>query len=193
MTRFGAIFVMRKMTRLTMRSISYIALLLTFTLVLGSCRKIVQLPPEPHIEFVSFAVFDTTDILGNNSKGGRLKIYFEDGNGDLGLRPAETGQEDTTNLFLTLYRKTNGNMVQVPDNDLMKPSPYRIPYMERTGSNKILKGTITVAMLYLFYDPRENDTIMYDIYIKDRANNLSNTVSTSEIALSFNKVYKNPE
>jgi len=84
-------------------------------------------------------------------------------------------------------------MIQVPDDDLMKPASYRIPYMERTGRNKILKGTITIAMLYLFYDPDDNDTIMYDITIKDRADNFSNTISTSEIALSFNNVYMNPE
>jgi hypothetical protein len=84
-------------------------------------------------------------------------------------------------------------MVQVPDNDLMKPSAYRIPYMERTGTNKILKGTITIAMLYLFYNTADNDTIIYDISIKDRAENYSNTISTSEIALSINNVYKNPE
>jgi hypothetical protein len=173
-----------------MRSINYIALLLGLVLFLGSCRKIIKLPPEPYIEFVSFTVFDTTDILDNDSKGGRLKIYFEDGDGDLGLKP---GDADTTNLFLTLYRKTKGEMVQVPDNDLMKPSDYRIPYMERTGNNKILKGTITIAMLYLFYNPVDNDTIMYDINIRDRAEHFSNTISTSEIALSFNNVYKNPK
>ncbi len=75
----------------------------------------------------------------------------------------------------------------------MKPSAYRIPYMERTGNNKVLKGNITVAMLYLFYNPEDNDTLMYDVYIKDRAGNVSNTISTTEIALSFNNVYKNPD
>ena len=177
-----------------MRPIKYLFFLsLAAILVLGSCRKIVQLPPEPRIEYRSFTVFDTMDILGNVSKGGRLKIYFEDGNGDLGLKSDITSQADTTNLFLTLFRKTNGEMSQVPDDDLMKPSSYRIPYMERTGNNKILKGTITVAMLYLFYDPADNDTIIYDVYIKDRAGLISNTISTTEIALSFNNVYKNPE
>jgi hypothetical protein len=176
-----------------MRLIKYLFLSLAAVMLFGSCRKIQQLPPEPYIEFISFTVFDTTDILDNDSKGGRLKIYFEDGDGNLGLKSAESEQEDTTNLFLTLYRKTDGEMVQVPDDDLMKPSAYRIPYMERTGNNKILKGTITVALLYIFYDPADNDTIMYDVNIKDRDGNLSNTVSTSEIALSVNNVYKNPE
>ncbi len=78
-------------------------------------------------------------------------------------------------------------MVPAPDNDPLKPSDYRIPYLERLGQNKILKGTISVTFLYLFYSPA--DTIRYDFYLKDRAENLSNTVSTSEIILSENGTY----
>jgi len=154
-----------------------------------SCTKIQQLPPEPYIEYRDFAVFDTLDILGNYCKGGRLKFYFEDGDGNLGLKsPEETGQ-DTTNLFFTLYRKVNGVMTQVPDNDNMKPSSYRIPFMDREGQNKILKGTISVTFIYLFYNPADKDTVMYEFNLKDRAENYSNTVSTAEIPLSVNGTY----
>jgi hypothetical protein len=173
-----------------MRIFKFIIIIILAAVAFASCVKIQQLPPVPKIEFTSFEVFDTTDILGNDCKGGRLNFYFEDGDGDLGLHPAESAEEsDTTNLFLTLFRKTGGIMAQVPDNDLMKPSAYRIPYMERTGQNKILKGTISVTFLYLFYVPADNDTIRYDFYIKDRAGNISNTAATSEIALSVNDLY----
>lgn len=155
----------------------------------GSCRKIEQLPPEPKIEFQSFAVFDSNDILGNFYKAGRLKFHFQDGDGDLGLQVAEAGATDTTNLFFTLYRKVRNVMVQVPDNDLIRPSSYRIPYMERLGQNKILKGTIAVTFLYLNYDPADTDTLRYDFEIKDRAGNFSNIDSTAEIVLSVNGLY----
>jgi hypothetical protein len=157
--------------------------------VSGSCTRIQQLPPEPFIEFRNFTVFDTTDILGNDCKGGRLKFYFEDGDGNLGLEsPEETGL-DTTNLFFTLYRKTDGVMTQVPEDDPLKPSSYRIPFMEREGQNKILKGIISVTFTYLFYEVQNKDTIMYDFYLKDRAENFSNTASTTEILLSVNGTY----
>ncbi len=155
----------------------------------AACRKIEQLPPEPSIEFRSFQVIDTTDILGNDIKGGRLKFYFEDGDGNLGLKVAESGSQDTVNLFFTLYRKNNGLWAVAADNDPIKPSDYRIPYMERTGQNKILRGTVSVTFMYFFYEPALNDTIMYDFYIKDRAGNQSNVVSTPEIALSVNNTY----
>ena len=174
-----------------MRKFKYPVIILILVLALGSCRKIEQLSPKPHIEFTSFTVFDTVDILGNSAKGGRLRLYFEDGDGDLGLEVPSGNQTDTTNMFLTLFRKTGENRVQATDNDPLKPSPYRIPYMERLGQNKILKGTISVTFLYTFYDPRDSDIISYDLFIKDRAENKSNIVSTCEIPLSVNGIYKN--
>ncbi len=171
----------------SMRTIKYLAIIIIAVLTLDSCRKIQTLPAIPHIEFRSFAVFDTIDILGNVTKGGRLKFYFEDGDGNIGLQPPSGDQPDTTNLFFTLFRKSNGLMVQAPDNDPLKPSPYRIPYLERLGQNKILKGTISVTFLYLFYTSA--DTISYDFYLTDRAMNESNIASTGEIILSENNIY----
>jgi hypothetical protein len=173
-----------------MRKIKCLVILLTGLLALNACKKVQQLPASPSVKFTSFAVFDTTDILGNTEKGGRLKFYFEDGDGNVGL-PEPSGQSvDTTNLFLVLFRKVNGEMVKAPENDPLKPSDYRIPYMVRMGTNQILKGTIAVTFVYLFWSPA--DTIRYDFYIKDRADNISNTESTCDVILSVNDVYKKP-
>ena len=156
---------------------------------LFSCGKFESLPPEPHIEYKSFSVFDTTDILGNSIKGGRLNLYFEDGDGDLGLEaPFEDAEADTINFFVTLYRMTDGQLSQAPDNDPYKTTGFRIPYMERTGRNKILKGNISVIFFYLFYT--EEDTIRYDVYLKDRAGNISNSVSSSVIPVYHSGVYE---
>ena len=170
-----------------MKKLIYLLFAAVFIYGLSSCRKVEVLPAIPHIEFTSFTIFDTLDILGNTSKGGRLKFHFEDGDGDLGLNPPSDFQTDSTNLFFTLFRKTGGVMMQAPDNDPLKPPAFRIPYMARLGQNKILKGTISVTFLYLFSNP--TDTIKYDFYIQDRAMNMSNVVSTSEIVLGVNKTY----
>ena len=166
----------------------YLLLAAIVGLAAGACKKIESLPAQPRIEFTSFTVFDTIDILGNSAKGGRLKFYFEDGDGDLGLTEPSKDQADTTNLFLSLFRKTGGRLVPASENDPLRPSDYRIPYMERTGVNRILKGTISVTFVYLFYEA--TDTIKYDFYMRDRAQNLSNTASTPEIAVGVNSVYK---
>lgn len=168
-----------------MKTINILAICILTALFI-SCTKLEQLPPVPRIEYRSFTVFDTVDILGNRAQGGRLTFYFEDGDGDIGMeQPAE--ENDTNDLVLTLYRKTGGVLALAPQNDPLKPSSYAIPYMQREGQNKILKGEISVTFLYLFYSV--SDTIMYEFYIKDRANNKSNAATTSEIAIAHNKTY----
>jgi hypothetical protein len=169
-----------------MNKVIFAGAILFIPVFLLSCRKIEKLPPEPSIKFTSFQVFDTTDILGNEAKGGRLKFYFEDGDGDLGLDPPTDITQDSTNLFFKLYRVTGGKLIPAASNDILKPSDYRIPYMERLGQNKILKGTISVTFLYLFYTPA--DSIEYEFYIKDRAEHASDTVRTCEISLGANGI-----
>ncbi|MDT8400720.1 MAG: hypothetical protein RQ743_03415 [Bacteroidales bacterium] len=146
---------------------------------LNACEKIKQLPPEPYIEFRQFTMYDTIDLLGNLAKAGILEFYFEDGDGDLGLKQPVAGETDTTNLFFSLYKKEGGVFSEVDESDPNDPSDYRIPYMEREGQNKILQGTIEITFLYFFYGL--TDTIMYEFYVKDRAGNESNIASSCQI------------
>jgi hypothetical protein len=171
-----------------MRIIKYPLLFVIALFFLGSCTKIEHLSPVPKIRFNSFTIFDTTDILGNVTKAGKLEFYFEDGDGDIGLKVPTGGQADSTNLFFTLYRKTDGIMELAPADDPLTPSDYRIPYMVRLGQNKIIKGTVSVTFLYLFYS--SSDTIKYDFHLKDRALHDSNMASTSEIIIATNDVYR---
>jgi len=147
-----------------------------------SCRKIEKLPPEPTVEFRSFSVFDTVDILGNPARAGKLTFYFEDGDGDLGLPdPDTTGTMASSNLFLQLFRQTGGEFVLVPITDPLYPSEYRIPFMETPGQNKIMRGTIDVTLIYFFYN--DTDTLYYDFWIRDRSGHDSNTATTCVVIL----------
>jgi hypothetical protein len=171
-----------------MRKNRYLLLAIISLFALGSCQKVQQLSGTPHIDYTSFTIFDTVDILGNTSKGGKLKFRFEDGDGDLGLDAPINGQIDSTNLFISLFRKKQGVMDSITVLDPLLPSPaLRIPYMERLGQNKILKGTISVTFIYQSYLPA--DTIKYDFFIKDRALNISNVATTNEIIPSVDSVY----
>jgi hypothetical protein len=163
-------------------------LILTLTSI-NACIKVEQLPPRPSIEFTSFEIYDTLDILGNISKGGRLLFRFEDGDGDLGLTAPVGAQIDTTNLNLLLYRKIDGSMVRVTDkyDPLLPYDAYRIPFLERLGQNQILRGSISVTFIYQSYEP--GDTIKYQFFIKDRAENLSNIEETAEIIVAENNIY----
>jgi hypothetical protein len=153
-----------------------------------ACTRIENLPDTPSVEFRSFRLFDSTDILGNNLKAGVMTFYFEDGDGDLGLAdPDSTSTADTTNLFLKLFRKTNGTFTEVGDGDFLKPSSYRIPYLEPIGQNHVLKGTIDITLLYFIY--KDTDTLYYDFWVKDRKGHESNIDSTCVIVLGKTGIF----
>lgn len=166
----------------TYMKISFPIVIFTLLILLGSCGPIEKLPPEPSIEFRTFALFDTIDILGNPARAGKLTFYFEDGDGDLGLTaPDSIPSSSEDNLFLQLFRKTGGVFELAPPSDPLYPSNYRIPYLNAPGQNKILMGTIDLTIIYFIYN--DTDTLYYDFWIKDRSGNESNTASTCVVVL----------
>jgi len=175
----------------SMKNKTFTSALIIILLAVSSCIKLETLPEEPRIEFTSFTVFDTTDILGNTLQAGKLRFYFEDGDGDIGLRPPSGPEDelaDTINLFLTLYRIENGESSLAPGDDPYKPTGFRIPYMERLGRNTILQGHINVTLYYFFHT--SEDSISYEFSIRDRAGNISNTESTPVIPVDVKGVYE---
>jgi len=166
-----------------MKALARILILIITVLLSGlSCKKIESLPEIPSISFKNFTLIDTIDALGNEGKIGELTFDFEDGDGDIGLTQPDSLSADSTNfnLFFTLFSKTNGEFIEVSENDLETPLNYRIPYIEKEGQNKALKGEIQVDFIYLLF---EYDTIRYSFFILDRALHKSNVETTPEIAL----------
>jgi hypothetical protein len=153
-----------------------------------ACVKIDKLPSTPSITFTSFETYATVDTLGNPDRVGKLKFHFQDGDGDLGLNPPNGSGQDSVNLFFNMFRVTKGVLVPAADNDPLKPSPYRIPYLSQVGQSHVLTGTISVTFLYLFYS--DADTIEYQFYIKDRAGHASDTVSTCPIVIVKDTICK---
>ena len=148
----------------------------------NSCDEFVSYPDTPVISFKAFTLYRTTDILGNEILLGKLDIDFTDGDGDVGLnQPDSDTLADSLkyNLFLTLHEFKDGDLIEVeePEGTLF----YRIPYMERTGQNKTLQGTITVD---IEYKTVEYDIIAYTFYLMDRAYNRSNTDTTGLIVFT---------
>jgi hypothetical protein len=164
---------------------SVIIIIIAVLLMMGSCKPIESLPDEPRIEFRTFTLYDTIDLLGNYAKAGTLTFYFEDGDGDLGLdAPLTPGVDPSSNLFFQLYRK-NGDLFELAGpSDPLFPSEYRIPYLEAEGQNKILKGTIDVTLMYIIYEA--TDTLYYDFWIRDRGGHDSNTATSCIIILGEN-------
>jgi len=157
------------------------AILLIFIGFIFSCQKIITYSDIPQIKFKSFTLKDTVDAIDNIIKLGELVFSFIDGDGDLGLEQPDSIQQNDTiivNLFFTLFEKIDGQFQKVDEEDLETPLNYRIPYMEREGQNKTLKGEIQVNFEYYII---EYDTIKYEFYIVDRALHKSNVETTPEI------------
>ena len=124
-------------------------------------------------------MFDSIDILGNEHRAGVIEFYFEDGDGDIGIKQPLPGipDQDTINLYFHQFNKENGAF------DLPKDTlNYRIPYIERIGQNQVIQGTIEITILYIGFS--ENDTIKYNFYLKDRAGHESNISTSCEISFS---------
>ncbi|MDP4186444.1 MAG: hypothetical protein Q8907_07595 [Bacteroidota bacterium] len=153
-----------------------IVLLLVAGAIVYSCDKLETYPPVPEIHFKNFTIIDSaTDYY---QKKGVLAIDFVDGDGDLGLDTASTVDSLNADVFIKLQKKINGQYIT----DTSKYN-YIMPYMEKTGQNKTLKGTIKIKFEYTKAFINQYDTIRYYFYIVDRAKHHSNTDTTSDIGL----------
>lgn len=167
-----------------MKFIQYI-FLFVFIILLAGCPDIEVIPEIPEIEFLSFAITEDMDDLGNIILMGGLIFSFQDGDGDIGLPEPDTitpGDISIYNLFFTMYKKIGGEYIKLGEDELGAPLYYRIPYIEpREGQNKILRGEINIDFEY---PTIQYDTIRYDFYITDRALHKSNIELTPDISFS---------
>ena len=165
-----------------MKNLSTYLLIALAGLLIVSCYKVEEYPPEPEVSYKSFLLEDTTDILDNVILSGTLRLHFVDGDGDIGHEePTDTASEEAVkNLFLDLLEKVDGVYQEA---ELAIPYEYRIPYFETTANDPTLRGDILVSDID-FYPPFEGDTVKLRFYLIDRAGNKSNVGITPEIVLA---------
>jgi len=160
---------------------------IALTIILVSCREVVNYPDEPAIDFLSVISVDSTDVLDNPVKRVTLTFHLTDGNGDMGLTPADTTgpySKDSIyyyNLFLQEYKMDNGLYVEVPAPDGLRR--YRIPDLTPAGQNKTLIADISVTVEYPHSqsNPLPFKDFRYEFYVVDRDLNVSNRDTSSVI------------
>ena len=162
----------------------FIVLILSY-----ACTKKDVYPIEPHIDLM-LPIVKITNIVGIDSLG-IIKLYFTDGDGDLGLRPTDTAINYRYNLFIKYFEKKKGKFEEIILTTLnpltLKLDTLwfngRIPYVTPEGKTKAISGEISDTLpINNQYSPY--DTIKYQIYIQDRALHKSNVVETPEIVLN---------
>lgn len=151
--------------------------LLCASVTFATCISPPDYPIEPQIAFSSM-----TKTVMRQGYGSEDSVYitlsFTDGDGDLG---SAGSSKDSLNVYIT--DKRNNKPVE---------QTYRIPYVPEAGAKNGISGEIkflmyTTCCLSLepcrLPPPRAMDTLVYEIYIKDRAGHKSNAVKTNPIFL----------
>ncbi|MCB2219674.1 MAG: hypothetical protein KQI35_04700 [Bacteroidetes bacterium] len=158
------------------------AVLIIMATMLYSCQDEEQYPIIPEIKYEDFV------LLYNPASGiierGVLKISFKDGDGDIGLRQNETTPPYDYNLFITYYEIQYGDTIEVflvdPVSGDTSNFHARVPILTPEGNNKSIKGEIEDTLFV--YNPNSDfDTIMYSVYLVDRALHKSNVITTPMI------------
>ncbi len=160
---------------------------LLLCIVFTSCRERTKFQLEPVLEFVSLEkVYNGTNI----DEQAILKLYFTDGDGNIGLDgtdnepPFDTASVYKNNFFVTYYAKRNGEFVTFPEFAFNA----RLPRFLSTNDPESLEGEIEYALSIrnpLITAP-DVDTVMFECWLVDRDLNESNHVFTPSIIV-FNR------
>jgi len=160
------------------------------TMLFSACNnEQVNLSPIPKIEFVSIEKIKSSE---DKDSVLRLTLYFEDGDGDIGLSESDTaapfnyGSPYFHNLPITYLVKSGNQFIEVVDP--ISSEPYgnqhqRVPVLTPTSKYKGITGNLTVN---LTANPAQTnpDELRFEINLLDRALNISNTITTPSVQLT---------
>ncbi|MCD8540187.1 MAG: hypothetical protein LRY55_10755 [Leadbetterella sp.] len=169
-----------------MRFLKIIAVFLFSATFLGSCFNVPDYPDAPEIEFADIAsILRVDELTGGYKDSVVISVKFRDGDGDLGyvqreidsLARAGGGQ----NFLVRQFRRVNGRYVAY------EPLESQSGYFHRLSGDKPgpIEGTIHYSGIQVYHSfyPYAKDTVKFEIYIRDRAGNISNTIMTDSVVL----------
>ena len=129
---------------------------------LFSCEKEQVISDTPIIEFKSISPATVQEYSDDII----ITISYSDGDGDLG-----ENNPDIHNLFLEDNR--NGIVYQ-----------FRIPHLAPDNNSIAIEGDFNITINGSgITDESSSQQVNYSIYVKDRAGNKSNTITTSNITI----------
>ena len=162
-----------------LKKLKTVAPLLAVVLALSSCQEKLDFPIEPQITYEGFQYLMDADSTLTGE--GILSIGYTDGDGDLGLDDADTtypfglGDPFYYNLLIDYFRWDGSQFVA--DTIHFNARFKRLTAGEDPQS---ILGTINYRMM-LRNPLHPDDTVQLQIRIVDRAQHISNTVTTEPI------------
>ena len=109
---------------------------------------------------------------------GIATLYFKDCDGDIGLKPNESGGSQNYNLYFEFEEYKNG--VYDTIGPLPLPYYYRVPFVNNGASSPLKEGEFLIT-LYPYYIAGYSDTFRYRVQFFDRAGNASNFAYTETL------------
>ena len=153
--------------------------LISIAMLQAACNKVPLYPDEPILTEGSFELLKNS--IGQDTAV-LIKFKFTDGDGDLGLTAADTIPPYDKNLFVAYFQKVDGKFEKIvlPGTTDTLNFNSRIRDYNITGANAAqaevaLNINISVVLA---------DTILFEYYLRDKARNISNKLSTGPIALN---------
>lgn len=148
---------------------------------LSSCLKAPDFPIEPVIEFLELSKTSMEQESINPSDVVILKVKFTDGDGDI-------GSNDSISDISIIDLRTGAK----------ETTATKMPQIPEQGANNGVSGEILIRLLSSCCIPPEDiglpcsaaiaqDTLRYEVFIRDRAGNESNHIFIPPILLKCRK------
>jgi hypothetical protein len=164
-----------------MQSAVKIAIIIIASALIVGCKKKDPTPVAPVITFMDAG-------LSEDNSYSIVRFEFYDGDGDLGLRQDENTGDQEFNLYVDYYEKINGAWVLKSPVITYNTSEakfdttelhLRVPFVEN-DAQQALEGETVVNLFYNF----NADTFRYELRMQDRALQMSNRITTSELVIN---------
>ena len=143
---------------------SYYFMIIGLIVITSSCKKDkTESTTTPQITFVSISPSSAVEYVNSIT----ITFSYDDLDGDLGQN-----DPNVNNLFITDSRN---NVVY----------SYRISQLAPDGSAIHIKGNLNAEIkTTAITDGSSSQLVTYSLYVKDRAGNASNTITTSAITIT---------
>ncbi len=162
---------------------------------LASCIDTPDFDDTPRIIFNSIDKFTVADpFSGPTAKKDSvvITIDFEDGDGDLGVSPAErdtnalnTIYKDWGNYELTILKKDNkGSFQPLPSSVTSK---LFFPTLKRDGKPGPIKGKLDLSQTYFYSRFSKLSVVKFKVRIRDKSLRASNVIETDTISVPIDQ------
>lgn len=169
------------------RYLLYAAGFVVLTICSFSCEVITgpKFPDTPKISFRDIRKFRIKDELGNTNDSISIALKFQDGDGDMGIDSDEIGQPPFQdfryyNYYVEGFQKVNGEWVP---KEFTPTLNGQFPLLN-TGKKGPIEGTLYYGIRFQILGVPQNTIYRFNVYILDRAGNISNTIETGEVTIN---------